>query len=178
MAQEAGAPRDELVAGANVALRTTFGELVEGMIYGFDKSTNCLLLKEAGAHNGVATLRFLKAAYVSEIVSASRPPAPFEPQLPHVDLERCRKREERALASAAAEAGRVGEGVTKEAQTLFDSLHKTMPCRWKGKTIVVLGEVHVQEPYTPEASTADAEHKATLQRVQKVLSAERARLGI
>jgi hypothetical protein len=53
-----------------------------------------------------------------------------------------------------------------------------MPCRWAGKTIVVLEEVHVCEPYTPDVATADAAHSTTLQRVQKVLSAERARLRI
>lgn len=119
-----------------------------------------------------------QASYVSEIVSVSTPAEVFDPTLPHVDVERCRKREERALQTAKEEAGRVGVGVTKEAQTLFDSLHKTMPCRWQDKTIVVLEEVHVGEPYTPEAATADPEHRSTLQRVQKVLSAERARLGL
>lgn len=59
MAEEASTPGD-LVVGNLVTLKTTFGELIDALIYGFDKSTNCLLLKESGAHNGVATLRFLK----------------------------------------------------------------------------------------------------------------------
>ncbi len=161
-----------------MVLKSVFSEEITGTIYGYDAQTSCLLLKETGAHNGVATLRFLKTSFVSEIVSAQKPAQPFDPALPHVDLDKCRKREERALQQAEADSSRVGEGVTKEAQLLFDALFRTMPCRWQDKAIVVLEEVHVKEPYTPEAAHADGAHSATLARVRKVLSAERARLGI
>ena len=32
-------------------------------------------------------------------------------------------------------------GVSSQAQTLYDTLSKTLPCRWQGTSIVVLGEV-------------------------------------
>jgi hypothetical protein len=71
-----------------------------------------------------------QASYVAEIVSAEPPNETFDASLPHVDLERCKKREERALQTAEQEAGRVGEGVTKEAQTLFDALFRVRLGSW------------------------------------------------
>ena len=36
---------------------------------------------------------------------------------------------------------RLGVGVSLQAQALYDTLSKTLPCRWQGTSIVVLGEV-------------------------------------
>ena len=44
-----------------------------------------------------------------------------------------------------------------------------MPCAWDGEAIVVLGEVRIPPPYTPEACQGNAGSTA-LQRVQKVLA--------
>ena len=42
---------------------------------------------------------------------------------------------------AEIKAQAVGEGVTQEAQNIYDSLAKTLPCRWEDKGIIVLDEV-------------------------------------
>jgi hypothetical protein len=87
--------------GTKLTLRTTLDEQISGStVLAFDSNTNCLLLRESGAHNGVATLRILNVPFIKEIVSAEKPGAGFKDPLspiPYVDKEKCKKREERAL---------------------------------------------------------------------------------
>lgn len=65
-----------------------------------------------------------------------------------------------------------GVGVSKEAQDVFDSLNKTMQCRWQGKTIIVVDAgVAVEDPYTPES--CKSLHSAA-QGAAAVLAGERA----
>ncbi len=46
------------------------------------------------------------------------------------------------MQAAQERSERQGVGVSMEGQQLFDCFYKTMPCKWQGKTILVLGEVH------------------------------------
>ncbi|GFR41703.1 hypothetical protein Agub_g2452 [Astrephomene gubernaculifera] len=166
------------IVGNNVVFRTQTGEDISGCVFAFDRQSNLLVIKENGSHSGVSNLRMIKASAVREVVSSVQPERPFNLELPHVDLERCRKREEKALQQAELESARVGHGVTKEAQAIFDALVKTMPCVWRNKVIVVLDSVYVEEPYTPDNCRADPEHSATRERVKMVLRLERERLGL
>lgn len=132
----ASGPRDaanNLVVGNEVILRTNNGEEVSGCVFAFDRQNNLLVIKENGSHSGVSNLRLLKVSSIREVLSSVQPEQPFDLELPHVDLERCRKREEKALQQAEMESARVGQGVTKEAQAIFDALVKTMPCIWRDK---------------------------------------------
>lgn len=74
---------------------------------------------------------------------------------------------------------KVGVGVTKEAQSIFDSLSKTLPCVWSSKSIVVMDAVLIEPPYTVDHVRAiGAADKAALDRIKRVLVAERSRLNL
>jgi hypothetical protein len=124
--------------GARVQLRTKQGEEITATVFEYQPASGTLLLKERGAHNGVVNLRLLNADFVEAMLRCEPPQEPFDLELPPVDLERCKRREEKALRQAEAEYERVGVGVSKEAQAIFEALSKTLPCSWRKKTIVVL----------------------------------------
>ena len=164
--------------GDVVVFRSTLGEEVSGSVFAFDKPSNVLVLKELGAHSGVSNLRLLKANCVGEVLSVQKPTQPVDLRLPPIDMERSRKREEKALHQAEREASLVGVGVTKEAQAIFDALVKTMPCMWRNRTIVVLDCVQIEEPYTPDSCRSSEDQRSTRERVKMVLRNERDRLGL
>jgi hypothetical protein len=102
--------------GNDVVFRTAGGEEVSGQVYAFTPDSGMLLIKEPGLHNGVANLRFLKTSFVSEVLKNTAPAAPFDMQLPELDMQKCQKREAKALQQAEREAARIGVGVSKTSQ--------------------------------------------------------------
>ncbi|KAL0023310.1 hypothetical protein WJX77_005660 [Trebouxia sp. C0004] len=132
----------------------TQGEQVEGEVFAFDSASDTSV--QTGA-------------------LAGRPVAP----LPTVNAQRCKDREAKALQAAQAEAAKTGVGVSNEAQQVFDALSKTMPCHWKQQNIVILNEVELSPPYgLDNCSTEHSHNVTTLERVKKVLTAERRRIGL
>lgn len=82
----------------------------------------------------------------------------------------CPDREAKALQEAKKRAQQIGVGVTRGAQKVFDQINKTLPCAWKGKDIVVIGEVTIASPYTIDNCTVVAGAEKTLEQVKKVLT--------
>lgn len=74
-------------------------------------------------------------------------------------------------------AANIGVGVTQEAQDIFDALARTLPCRWDGKTIVVMDEVHIAPPYNDCVGIQGGDPRA-VERVSKVLAMEKSKLGL
>ncbi|PVU99531.1 hypothetical protein BB559_000019 [Furculomyces boomerangus] len=92
-------------------------------------------------------------------------------------IEKLKLAHNKALENAKAQSLRIGVGVTKEAQNIFDALSKTLPCRWVGDKIAVLDEVIIEPPYGILNCRSAASAAATLDRIKKVLHGEKQRLA-
>jgi len=67
------------------------------------------------------------------------------------------------------EVKKLGEGVSLEAQTLFNVLSKTLPCAWDGQDIVVNNNIRISEPYTPESCVGNNVPAHALNRIRSIV---------
>lgn len=91
-------------------------------------------------------------------------------QISFVDVE---VRVEKAVKEEIKQRARIGEGVSAEAQELFDNLARTLPVRWSKEEIIVMDEVIISPPYGA-ANVKGA--KGTGERVERVKKV--VRLGV
>lgn len=64
-----------------------------------------------------------------------------------IDVARLRVEQDRVIHERHDEFDRLGVGVTPAAQVTFDTLEKTLPCKWDRDTIVILESVRLRPPY-------------------------------
>ncbi|KAI9274287.1 anticodon-binding domain-containing protein [Phascolomyces articulosus] len=174
----------EWLIGRRIKIKTASNEEIQGRIYTYDRMTNSIALDctpNNSQHNNRKGLAFriIKISHIKEVLSneeTSGHDATNYLPINYVQVERLSQRESSGVKHMRQRVAKMGVGVTKEAQDIFDALSKTLPCRWSNDTIVVLDEVLIQAPYGIENCKANASSAASLARVKKVLEGERRRL--
>eukprot|EP00917_Polyrhabdina_sp_WS-2016_P011086 GHVP01024297.1.p1 GENE.GHVP01024297.1~~GHVP01024297.1.p1 ORF type:complete len:143 (+),score=26.18 GHVP01024297.1:139-567(+) len=98
--------------------------------------------------DGLADVHFFKNSLVESIeVVAPAMQKEKHSELPAADVEVMRKRDLKSIDEFKKAHSKLGVGVTKEAQDLFNFLSKTHPeCVWDQSSINVLG-VAIEKPY-------------------------------
>ncbi|CAO3633798.1 unnamed protein product [Mucor hiemalis] len=110
-------------------------------------------------------------SHLKEIISVGDNSNNKKDYLPvgYVKVDRLKSREGEALRGLGSQVSKMGVGVTKEAQDIFNALSKTLPCRWSKDTIVVMDEILITPPYSVNDCKANSTSAASLARVKKVV---------
>lgn len=136
-----------------LALKSRPEETIEGEVFAWDEDafSHVILQQTAAAPN--QTFRLINTHSISNI-EALQSSGHLHQSLGlasdadlEVDEAAIRTREATVLQHARAHAPPLGVGVTEEAQSIFNALHKTLPVEWRGQTIVVLKDCFVDPPY-------------------------------
>ncbi|GAA6035381.1 hypothetical protein JCM8097_008847 [Rhodosporidiobolus ruineniae] len=156
---------------------------IEGALFAHDPSIVVLSSPSSSAparrSYHLINISHIKAVHVVSTTPDPSLPSPSAP-LPSsssaspADLS---ARVDKAVAEDRKARARVGQGVTPEAQALFDALGKTMPVRWAGKQIVVMDEVVVDEPYGSENVKGAKGAADRVERIKRVVEGIRSRMG-
>ncbi|KAI9246207.1 anticodon-binding domain-containing protein [Sporodiniella umbellata] len=168
--------RLNLLLGRAIKLKTMSNEQVEGTVYTCDKVTNCLVL-DCSTQDKHNSFRILKIAHIKEVVSVEEERKAYA-SIGYIHLDALKSREATVLKGFRDQASKVGVGVTKDGQDIFNALSKTLPCHWSKESIVVMDEIVILPPYGIDHCKSKTETPSTsLARVKKVLEGERKRLG-
>jgi hypothetical protein len=114
----------------------------------------------------------LKPSFVVEVTQIQPPLNSGSAVIPDkpvgkINLDKLQTRERNAVRAFEENLTRIGVGVSAEAQAIFDTLAKTLPCRWENDVIVVMEEVRISPPY--RLTDCQGSQQASLQHVRKIL---------
>lgn len=96
--------------------------------------------------------------------------APTEVTLQPHDINMLFKRRDRALEKKQRMIDAINANVSEEGRDLFAYICKTLDdVTWNGTSIVVLNDVTVTDPYTPDCVTSRTGNKQALQHITKIM---------
>ncbi|KAA1111666.1 hypothetical protein PGT21_007788 [Puccinia graminis f. sp. tritici] len=180
-----------LLLGWNVKFKLNEGPGVdrweEGMIWCYDPIPGVVILQCPGNSKGCHTYRMIKVNQIKDLQVGSLleplPPNPsglipkiLEPVRP-IHVTAIAMREAQAVAADDAKRARIGHGVSRWAQEIFDALGKTLPVRWHQTSIIILDDVLLPGPfYRSEDVKVSGGNADRMSRVKQVLEGEWSRL--
>ncbi|KAJ2126973.1 hypothetical protein IW136_006523 [Coemansia sp. RSA 678] len=158
------------------------GDRAEGVLFTYDVYSGIVALISASNADDSRgskkhTVRLVKACNIRDVKVVGDKLDIQMPVVRAVTTAEIEARKARALVQAKERASRIGVGVSEHAQSIFEALSKTLPCRWDQNSIVVLDEIAIDSPYTTDTCRELTSAASTLLRVKKVLQGELGRLG-
>eukprot|EP00937_MAST-01D_sp_MAST-1D-sp2_P000449 g449.t1 len=163
--------------GASVELTLSTNEKISGEIYAYDQPSCLVVVETAGDSADKKTWRLVNSGAIKTLTILAAAESAAQ-DVPAVNKKLLLEREQRMERQHREKLAQIGDGVSAEAQQTFDWLNKTMPCEWRGSSIVVMGALVINDPYgESDVKFVDgqAPNQQQLNRVRKVLAAEKAK---
>ena len=154
------------------------GEPVTGFVHTKDEKMGILMVRKKVVHSTLASeLRMIMAGTITDYTvdeAESEPPINTR----KTSKRALEKRERDAMFKVESAISELNDKASPEGQTVFDSIHKTMDCKWvDGESITVLDQVRIDPPYMADnLSSLDGDEDA-FNRIKKILDVVRSNLG-
>lgn len=113
----------DVLLGRVIKIKTMMNEQVEGTIYTLDKVTNCLVLDCSSENSKHNSFRIFKISHIKEVLHVKERQEYANVGYVHLDV--LKSRESNTLKGLSDQVSKLGVGVTKEAQDIFNALSKT-----------------------------------------------------
>ena len=140
--------------------------VIQGIVFTVDLSNSTLIL-ENGSGFSLISIPGIKSILVQDI------PKKSTRQIVNLPIDKLVARESRAISMSKLANSRIGVGVSKLGQEIFDELSKTLPTIWSKTDIIVMDDIVISDPYSPDSCKIINSRQGletSLARVQKVLS--------
>jgi small nuclear ribonucleoprotein (snRNP)-like protein len=116
----------ESFIGKTIKLKTASNEEIEGLLYTYDRITNCIAIEQKASPGKKAhSFRIIKISHVKEIVSITGEQQKDYLPVSAVNVDYLKSRELDAIRAMKQQASKIGVGVTKDGQDIFNALSKT-----------------------------------------------------
>ncbi|GAB5368136.1 hypothetical protein AAMO2058_001292300 [Amorphochlora amoebiformis] len=152
----------QLSYGSTVNIHTQQGTF-EGVVDCIDVKAGCVAI--VGGNKKITLI----SLYNIEGVRVLKPGSKSVPiQVPSINIRAISSREAAAIEERRKEAAKIGVGVSAKAQKIFNRLVAMFDStRWEGTTIVIMDNMRLKPPYTPESCTGGT--SLQLERVRKMI---------
>lgn len=143
----------EYIVGFRVKITNLIDVVTEGKIYAFNSGYNTIVLQTNRKNQSPYDFKVIKCSFIKTLeVIGDKPNANsfkkqyLRPSL--VNLERVEEFLKEQIHISNKNNLLKGKGVSREGQTIFDLIYKTVPdTKWVGKDIVILDDIKVTPPY-------------------------------
>ncbi|CAL9733304.1 hypothetical protein MOSE0_A02784 [Monosporozyma servazzii] len=143
----------EYIVGFRVKITNLIDVVTEGKIYAFNSGYNTIVLQTNRKNQSPYDFKVIKCSFIKTLeVIGDKPNANsfkkqyLRPSL--VNLERVEDFLKEQIHISNKNSLLKGKGVSREGQTIFDLIYKTVPdTKWVGKDIVILDDIKVTPPY-------------------------------